>query len=388
VGEGGAASGELARQVVQATVSAFTSFTGQVHQDTLALIVSASRAESVKKVYSDSIGKASTTATVLALKDNGEGGRTRFSVDSVEIGDSQWAHLKQNAADETWSVQYLSKDHKYPLGQTKTPNTPLQLNKGQDAAHFLQQSDKIAHSEPLEVGKNGHCRNIIVAGSDGLWDNFHNGDYEQLKTKLGTWVNDTYITWKERGSTIAFTSWLGNHLKEHVTVRMPSSTGKLDDVCLFVSAVVVRPCYPEVNVPRDKRLQEWMFASGDSMLDLNSKGAVLDTGMEFHKMKHRNVPQKELAECFDRYKTRLCNHYRPNGQMKSHCRDGDKCTYAHGIREMRCIDWTKHQPCRDPDVCLQYKHDNTRAAREAGKRQASDEDLHLKSGKRPRLSTD
>ena len=130
---GGETSGQLARQIAQAVVSASIKegyesigagmqvFTGA--NCSARLLLAASHSESVRRAfrqYESAPSKASTTTTVLSLCSHTSRENLCCHVDAVEIGDSQWALMRPNGDDKngdnkkwTWTCQYLSPAHMY-----------------------------------------------------------------------------------------------------------------------------------------------------------------------------------------------------------------------------------------------------------------------------------
>jgi hypothetical protein len=141
---GGETSGQLARQIAQAVVSASIKegyesigagmqvFTGS--NCSARLLLAASHSESVRRAfrqYESAPSKASTTTTVLSLCSHTSRENLCCHVDAVEIGDSQWALMRPNGDDKngdnkkwTWTCQYLSPARMYSLDACSKPDCP------------------------------------------------------------------------------------------------------------------------------------------------------------------------------------------------------------------------------------------------------------------------
>ena len=278
VGEGGDRSGHLARQVTQAIIADVSpdAATQKINE----LLLSTANHKGVQEVLAEPKNPRfrtppSTTVTVVSvgLVDNA------LVVESIEIGDSQWALL---AYDGTrWNCDYVSKPHTYPRNRL----CPLQLSREHQAKWFLNESkldgQKITTRLDLFMSHQdmdlGACRYLLIAGSDGFWDNCHNGcgnlTHEQMKTKLATECNSAFtdwpnVAWQEGG----FACYFGSRLKGQVSKtldgpeidsRSNQIIKKADDVSLFVGNVAVKPWQAgKAQKSRLKNEASWLFASG------------------------------------------------------------------------------------------------------------------------------
>jgi len=166
--DGGETSGQLARQIAQAVVSASIKeeyesigagmkvFTGA--NCSARLLLAASHSESFRRVllqYESAPSKASTTTTALSLCGHISRENLCCHVDAVEIGDSQWALMRPNGDDNdkkwTWTCQYLSPAHMYSLDACSKPECPLQISAKHGADFFLKNNADTVQSVSLYV---------------------------------------------------------------------------------------------------------------------------------------------------------------------------------------------------------------------------------------------
>ena len=149
----------------------------------------------------------------------------------------------------TYKCSYLANANMHsPLSAGSQP--PFQIappaqhfGKGPD--FFFEERKKVLTSCLLTVSHAGECNAIVVAGSDGFWDNFL-GDKEnscvfepeisnKLKFQLESSVNDFYT---EMGAVNEdFIRSYGKFLKNTVVNQMASPGGKSDDMSIFVGKI-------------------------------------------------------------------------------------------------------------------------------------------------------
>jgi hypothetical protein len=132
--------------------------------------------------------RATTTLLTLKLMDyKDEKNATKFRIDACEIGDSRWALLCLNTASKRFVCSYLADAHvhhdapapPFPPFQIKPPGQ--QFGKGPEF-YFAEFKHKCLHTQMLDLSSSssGECTVLILAGSDGLWDNIL-GDRVQLE---------------------------------------------------------------------------------------------------------------------------------------------------------------------------------------------------------------
>jgi len=238
VSAGGSSSGELAR--------AFASTAHSRASNGAGMIAESFRSPLEEKIVTDIFErspKASTTLTLLKLHNE----RGCSFIESIEVGDSQWALLRRGE-DSKWECPYISEARMY---KTQT-SCPLQLDVNNDIAFFLENKvsgHTICQCVPVKSG------DIVVAASDGLWDNLNDGvgllQGIRKAHKLEAFFNHHYPWWndnyKSKGRVQeTFVSFVGRRLRDEVTSRMEgpeisSSSNqrikKLDDVTFFVSMI-------------------------------------------------------------------------------------------------------------------------------------------------------
>ena len=152
----------------------------------------------------------------------------------------------------TYKCSYLANANMHsPLSDGSQP--PFQIapqaqhfGKGPDFFFGREERKKVLTSCSLTVSHAGECNAIVVAGSDGLWDNFLGGDQgnscvcepeisNKLKFQLESSVNDFYT---EMGAVNEdFIRSYGKFLKNTVINQMASLGGRSDDMSIFVGKI-------------------------------------------------------------------------------------------------------------------------------------------------------
>lgn len=108
--------------------------------------------EALKKAFYKTNAKGSSTACIITVHDD--------QLHAVNIGDSGFVHIRGG------KIIYAS-----PVQQRRF-NCPYQLHKGSKDIHFAEEIKRFV--EPKDV---------IVAGTDGLFDNVHREELEELVRK-------------------------------------------------------------------------------------------------------------------------------------------------------------------------------------------------------------
>ena len=149
--------------------------------------------------------KATTTLLTLKLKSQTDArGQLLASIDACEIGDSRWALFCWDERAKAYKCMHLAEAHMHLDCQ---PPAPYQIRHpkqkyGQTADFYFQDKvfgKQVLHSVPVQISSIVDRNPIVVAGSDGLWDNLlgSGGDLSsdeesrKLKTVLTQTVNGT-----------------------------------------------------------------------------------------------------------------------------------------------------------------------------------------------------
>ena len=363
VSAGGSQSGDLARAVATAAHSRAENCAGRIAD----AFRSPFHNSAVSNIL-DRSPQASTTVTMLKMHNPGEkGGDAKGCsfIEAIEVGDSQWALLRRGE-DNGWSCRYISAPRMY-LDQ---PGCPLQFGAKQDIAFFLgneASGSSVCQLVPVEQG------DVVVAASDGMWDNFNEGfgllSGDQMKEKLEAFFKSHYGWWASNtNEKEPFVSFVGKRIKDAVIQRMSgpqtsSTTNRItrkdDDVTFFVgtiNALGQESSHDDCSQSPDG----WLFAS-----DKVDHVRISD-GIEYHcnttkqyveEALSQGMPERE-ADRFEGYKVDMCRNARE-------CRFGARCIYAHHEGELRCKFWTRNT-CHAGDKCSR-KHGtaNPQVAREA-----------------------
>ena len=359
VSAGGSSSGELARAVASTAHSRASNGAG--------MIAESFRSPLEEKIVTDIFErspKASTTLTLLKLHNE----RGCSFIESIEVGDSQWALLRRGE-DSKWECPYISEARMY---KTQT-SCPLQLDVNNDIAFFLENKvsgHTICQCVPVKSG------DIVVAASDGLWDNLNDGvgllQGIRKAHKLEAFFNHHYPWWndnyKSKGRVQeTFVSFVGRRLRDEVTSRMEgpeisSSSNqrikKLDDVTFFVS-MINELHQGSSHDDCETSPTTFLFASNKLDHGLISRGLEFDstTTKEYIEAAlTQRIPRPE-EDRFVGYKVGMCRN-------ASTCVFGDRCKFAHHAEELRCKHWTRHA-CRDGEKCLRHATTDPSIARAA-----------------------
>ena len=223
--------------------------------------------------------KATTTLLALRLEDKIEGGKQSFRIDACEIGDSRWAMLCWDEKRKRYCCNYLAAAHMHE--ENLRHPAPFQIgppsqNFGRGPDYYFGETKtrkQVLKTQKVDVSPTGECQTIIIAGSDGLWDNAITAQMDEadvpsqrtseaIKQWLEKHVNECYQNLLVENNGVDFNDLIksvGNTLKFNVVNRMAGVGGKSDDLSLFVSKIQAH------NGSISKDVMDWSFSKEDTM---------------------------------------------------------------------------------------------------------------------------
>ncbi|EKX42922.1 hypothetical protein GUITHDRAFT_110971 [Guillardia theta CCMP2712] len=223
VGEGGYRSGIFARKLVE-SMARPVNMDGDLFEK-LEYCIQRMRMPQPSS-YHDILELASSTVVALQLKPGRDS--DEIMIDALELGDSQWALLTLDASRRRARCEYLSPPRFHsPHDNGKRP--PYQA--GMDQGHMRQYRDRKNEILQRMYARSG---DIIVAGSDGFWENLGSDDHAR-RSALETMSEEVLGDFGHGG----FVEGLGGRLRERTENRMDRSMGKKDDLTLIVSRMTV-----------------------------------------------------------------------------------------------------------------------------------------------------
>jgi len=415
VGEGGFDSGELARlftsaltykmrAVLKACQDGHSQASLDFGETVFASADQVLSSPEYKKLEQRSHRKAASTLLAATVNSTELG----VEIEYICIGDTQMAIMVENADTGVWECIDLTRPGFFTSEVVNyRHNVPLQLGAYRDIRTIMGSHGGI--HQKLVVPRKGDAtpQVIVVAGSDGVWDNFHGYgpqlDESGKRLLLEQEFNEAKRSGQER---VMDTAAVARRLRDIVLGNLDSSGRechrKKDDVSLVVCAVGSVASSELVTKPT---AFDYLFQTSNVQAQPFRDGLQLTPFTDMQNIRRTLQPSLELVPDPELYgfktNARLVGFRDKPCHFGDACKNRKLCMFAHE-GEMRCKCFLWNGFCSIPGCKLVHDTPNKRDVSDAfqrfqsrkqlvrscsqtqtGKRQWTDEE-HQDSSKRSR----
>ena len=387
VGEGGFDSGEFARLLTSALTSKMRVVLkayqeghrtapldfGETVFASAEQVLSSSE---YKRLEQRSHKKAASTLLAATVKSTELG----VEIEYICVGDTQMAVMVENADTGVWECIDLTRPGFFTSEVVNyRHNVPLQLGAYRGIRTIMDSHGGI--HQKLVVPRKGDAtpQVIVVAGSDGVWDNFHGFgpqlDENGKRLLLEQEFNEAKRSGQER---VMDTAVVARRLRDVVLGNLDSCSRechrKKDDVSLVVCAVGSVASHELVTKPT---AFDYLFQTSNVQGQPFRDGLQLTQFTDMQNMRHALQPKLQLVPDPELYgfktNARLVGFRDKPCHFGKECKNRKLCMFAHE-GELRCKCYLWNGFCSIPGCTL--VHDTP------DKRDVSDAFQHFQDRKR------